>query len=309
MVQIDLNQMRGSAILIVGASGFLGRHLVRALSCLDAEVFAVSRSCNPVQGSESKAAWWQCDASDQEQVATVFRKAQPSIVYHLTSASRGGSDLALIDDGIRNDILATTNVLCEAVRSGVRRVVMTGSLEEPIGSIRDAIPSSPYSTAKWASCAYARMIWALHNLPVTILRPMMTYGPGQKDYKVIPYTIRTLLTGQTAKLTSGDRMLDWVYVDDVINAFLLAGVAPLADARTIDIGTGELIRLQEVLSLLGQLIGRPELLAFGDLPNRAMEHNQAANPKDAVEKLGWHPVTPLREGLLRTIDAYRSIMT
>jgi len=236
----------------------------------------------------------------------VFREVQPEIVFHLTSDSRGGRDLSLIPDSIRNDIVATTNVLAEAVRCNVKRFVMTGSLEEPTGSAADAVPSSPYAAAKWASCGYARMIAALHDLPVTVLRLMMTYGPGQKDNKVVPYTIRTILAGETAQLASGMRMLDWVYVDDVTDAFLRAGVAPSTGGRAIEIGTGRLVRLRDLLGLVGELLGRPDLLAFGAMPERPMEREAAADPTDAFQTLGWRAGTSLRDGLLQTIDAYRA---
>ena len=305
MEPIDLGRLRGRTLLVVGASGFLGRHLVRALGERDARVVGVSRSPPLSPPAPGNVLWRRCDASDPDQVADLFREVRPDVVYHLTSDSRGGRDLDLIRDSLRNDVVATANVLTEAVRCGVGRVVMTGSLEEPKGGAGDAVPSSPYASAKWASCVYARMFAVLYGLPVTVLRLMMTYGPGQKDYKVVPYTIRALLAGETARLAGGGRRLDWVYVDDVIEAFLRAGVAPVGGAGAIDIGTGQAVRLRDLLALVGELVGRPDLLAFGDVPDRAMEREEVADPRAAMETLGWRATTSLRHGLLRTIEACR----
>jgi UDP-glucose 4-epimerase len=303
MADIDLGALRGRSILIFGGSGFLGTHLRRALSEIGAYVVSVSRSCESTRiGLNSVQR--RCDASNQMQVDEVFQQTRPEIVYHLTSDSRGGQDPSLIPNSIQNDILATTNILTSALHFEVERVVMTGSLEEPVGTAREAVPNSPYAAAKWAACGYARMFRALYGLPVTILRPMMVYGPGQKDYKVIPYTIRMLLQGQMAQLASGTRMLDWVYIDDVTDAFLRAGIAPLSDSNSIDIGTGQSVELRALLSLIGDMLGKPNLLAFGAIADRKIEREDAADVQEAERKLGWRANTPLEVGLQRTIESF-----
>lgn len=304
MSNVDTTAFRGRAVLVVGASGFLGRHLVRSLAALGARVTAVSRNVAPATEPADLVVWRRCDASDPDAVHALFCDVRPELVYHLTSDSRGGQDLALLSGSVRNDVLATTAVLTEAVRWNVARVVMTGSLEEPEGSAREVVPASPYAAAKMVSGLYARMFAALYALPVTVLRLMMTYGPGQKDYKVVPYTICRLLAGQRAELGSGERMLDWVYVDDVTDAFVRAGVVTVAERGAIDIGTGTATRLRDVVTLIGSLVGRPELLAFGAAPDRRMEREAIADPRAAAHLLGWSARTALRDGLERTIAAY-----
>lgn len=307
MNRIDPTILRDRVVLVVGANGFLGRHLVRSLAGCGARVTAVSRSVEQMGVTPDPVDWRRCDASDPDQVSAAFREVRPELVYQLTSDSRGGRELALVSDSIRNDVLATTTVLTEAVRWNVARVVMTGSQEEPEGSVRDAVPASPYAAAKSISGLYARMFAALYDLPVTVLRLAMTYGPGQKDYKVIPYTIRCLLAERIAELGSGERMLDWVYVDDVTDAFVRAGVVATAGSCAIDIGTGRVTRLRDVLTMIGSLMGRPDLLAFGAAPDRKMEREIIADPRGAAAILGWSAQTALRDGLQRTIDSYAAI--
>lgn len=302
----ELDSLRDKRVLVVGASGFLGAHLVRGLASHGAEVTGVSRSGlwngAPVEGLQVRA----CDASDTAAVDALFEAVRPEIVYHLTSDSRGGPDISLVPDSIRNDVLATANVVCAAARAKASRVVITGSLEEPRGDATTVIPASPYAAGKWAACGYARMIAALSDLPLTTLRLMMTYGPGQKEFKVVPYTIRSLLAGEPAKLASGARRLDWIYVGDVTEAFLRAGVTTERDMTPIDIGTGQAISLRELLETVGDIIGRPDLLSFGDRADRPMEREEAAQIEAAQRRLGWRPTTSLREGLSRTIAAMRA---
>jgi UDP-glucose 4-epimerase len=308
MPLIDTSSLRGASILVVGGGGFIGRHLVRTLSHIDARIVAVSRNPNPSYLVGRNVTWRRCDAANQDEVAATFREVRPDLIYHLASETKtqGGRDVSLIPDSIRNDLVAATNVLSEAARSGKARVVITGSLEEPEGGARDAVPSSPYAAAKWASSGYARMMSVLYDLPVTVLRLMMIYGPGQSANKVIPYTIRSLLAEQQANLGSGGRMLEWVYVEDVVEAFLRAGIVAPTDPSSIDIGTGSPVRLRDLLSMVGDLVGRPDLLAFGQRADPVLEREAVADTHDAFVKLGWRARTSLSEGLLRTIDDLRA---
>jgi len=289
----------------MGATGFIGAHLAKALIAAGAEVCAASRSVNPSSPPISGATWTRCDASVPTQVADLFRLFKPEIVYHLTSDSHGGRELDLIPNSIRNDLTATVNVLTEAARIGGVRVVLAGSFEEPTGLSSEAVPSSPYAASKWASCGYARMISALHGLQVTILRLMMVYGPGQKDYKVIPYVIKQLHAGKAASLSSAERLLDWVYIDDVVEAFLYAGYKPWISSRSIDIGSGQLTRLRDALTTIGHLMKRPELLEFGAIGTRAMEREEASDNSKAELILGWRPSTSFEDGILKAIESYR----
>ena len=92
--------------------------------------------------------------------------------------------------------------------------------------------------AKWGQLAYARYFSALHELPMVHLRVSMVYGPGQLDLrKLVPYVTVSLLRGETPQLASGMREVDWVYVEDVVEAFLRAAVAPGADGQSLDIGS------------------------------------------------------------------------
>jgi nucleoside-diphosphate-sugar epimerase len=306
MTEIDVTKLQGEAVLVMGATGFLGSQLVQRLGRLGAHVVGASRGADPRRPAQPNVTWRQSDASDASHVAKMFKDVRPSIVYHLTSDSQGGRDLDLVASSVRNDFLATVNVLVEAANSGIKRLVMTGSCEEPTGEAGEAIPGSPYAAAKWASCGYARMISALHGLPVAVLRLMMAYGPGQKNYKVIPYTILSLLRGETAKLSSAKRAIDLVYVDDVVDALVRAAVAPRLDAQSIDIGSGRLVRLSDCLWLIGGLLQRPDLLDFGAIKDRAMEREYAASTSEAARWLSWRAHTDLNDGLRQTIEWYRA---
>lgn len=300
--RIDFQDLRGRRVMVIGASGFLGAHVARRLDGLGARVFALSRSVPELGGGITSH---RCDASDEGQVRAAFAEIRPDVVYHLTSDSRGGREVELIPDSLRNDVAATLNVLLEAHRQKTPRIVLTASMEEPMGDAGTAVPSSPYAAAKWVTAGYARMLAALHGLPVVVLRLMMTFGPGQKDYKVIPATIRALLRGEPMTLSSGVRPVDWVYVDDVTDAFVRAALVQGVGAESIDIGTGRLATVRDVATLVGEVTGRPDLLRFGALGDRQMEMVRAADTGPAERLLGWKATTDLRDGLAKTVEWYR----
>ena len=132
--------------------------------------------------------------------------------------------------------------------TGGRRVVLAGSYEEPAG---DDPPRSPYAAAKAGATAYARMFSSLYGLSTVVLRPSMIYGPGQRDeIKLVPYVTRCFLRDESPVLSSGGRPIDWVYVDDVADAFATAADTPGVDGEVVEIGSGELHTVAEIVAML-----------------------------------------------------------
>jgi UDP-glucose 4-epimerase len=205
-----------------------------------------------------------------------------------------------------NDLRTTVNTLVAARGIGGPRVILTRSLDEPLPECPAAAPSSPYAAAKAASGLYGRLFQQLYSVPVVMLRPFMTYGPGQKDFKIVPYTIRTMLKGESPALSSGARQMDWVYVDDVIEAFIAAATVPDAVGAEIDLGSGSMTSIREVVEEIRALMPGAPAPTFGGVPDRANEQIRRADIKTAEERLGWTAKTSLRDGLRQTIDAFRA---
>jgi len=292
----------GQTVLVVGGNGFLGRHLVVRLIQAGANVHVISRSLPSDNGN---VRWWTGNVAEFPCVRDLMFQVKPDVVYQLASASMGGQDPELVLATFENDLRTTVNVLLAARDSGCGRVIITRSLDEPNSNGSAQIPYSPYAAAKAASGLYGRMFHHLYRVPVVMLRPFMTYGPGQKDHKVIPYTIQSMLKGETPAIGSGNRRVDWIYVDDVITGFLAAGSRPEAVGMEIDLGSGTLVTVGEVVEQIGELIPKAPPPRFLSVPDRICEPTRLADLKAAKETLDWHPVTSLREGLSRTIEWYR----
>jgi nucleoside-diphosphate-sugar epimerase len=185
--------------------------------------------------------------------------------------------------------------------------VLTGSLTEPANESLEPIPQSPYAAAKWAGVAYGRMFRALYGTPVVIMRPFMTYGPGQAPEKLVPSVTAALLKGDPPKLTSGRWKADWVYISDVIEGLLLAATVPGIEGMTFDLGSGTLTSVRRVVDLLVQAVGNEKIKPlFGAIPDRPGEREIAANTAFSASKLGWRATTSLEAGLYQTVEWHRA---
>src|SRR5262245_19970534 len=236
-------------ILVTGASGFIGTHLCHYLHKNGAQVHAVSRTRH--DDKTNGLHWWQADLAEISIVRDLFIAIQPEIIFHLASHVAGARESNMILPTFRSNLMSTVNLLTVASEIGCHRIVLTGSMEEPGVKNPESIPCSPYAAAKWASRAYARMFHALYQLPVVILRVFMVYGPGQQDLrKLIPYVILSLLQRESPKLSSGQRQIDWIYVEDVVAAFLAAAQAANIEGSTIDVGSGTLVSIKTIVEQL-----------------------------------------------------------
>ncbi len=134
----------------------------------------------------------------------------------------------------------------------------------------------------------------------------MVYGPGQREaYKLIPYVTLSLLKGEVPKLSNGERVIDWIYVDDLVEGIHAAAVARNIEGATLDLGSGKQVSVHDVVGMLVDIINPAIQPAFGVVPERAMEQTRIAKVEDSYRRLGWRAHTSLREGLIRTTTWYR----
>ncbi|MDI3464284.1 MAG: UDP-glucose 4-epimerase [Nitrospira sp.] len=295
---------RGDRVLVTGASGFLGSHLCQRLIQCGLEVHAVSRT---LEGAPSEnPRWWRVDLEDYTVTKNLFENVKPHAVFHLSGQATADPDIRHVLSTFRSQLLTTVHVLTNASEIGCRRIILTGSLTEPQAGQVDSPPSSPYAASKWASNAFGRMFQSLYQTPVVIVRPYMVYGPNQNQKKVIPYSIQSFMRGDQPKLTSGKWRADWIYVDDVIDGFIAAMLAPEIEGLTIDLGTGQLVSVEAMIRQIIEIMGVPIKPQFGMLSGRPCEEVRIADVEHARRVLGWQPKISVYEGLKRTIEWYRS---
>jgi UDP-glucose 4-epimerase len=297
------NRLSGERILVTGASGFIGSHLCRRLCKAGAEVHAISRTKHSKNANGLR--WWQGDLAELKTVQKLLATIKPDLIFHLASLVAGARDMDLVMPMLRSNFLSTLNLLTVAAGLGCRRFILTGSQDEPEIGDPEAVPCSPYAAAKWASSAYGRMFHTLYQLPVVMLRVFMVYGPAQQDLrKLIPYVTLSLLRGEAPKLSSGQRQVDWIYVEDVVEGLLAAAQAVGVEGKMIDIGSGTLVSVRNVVEQLVHLINSQIEPLFGAIADRPLEQVRIADLIESHTLIGWQPTIPLGEGLRRTVEWY-----
>jgi nucleoside-diphosphate-sugar epimerase len=300
----ELKRFAGVSVLVTGASGFIGSHLCLQLLREGAWVHAVSRGRHG--SNHERLRWWQADLGQAGAVRQLWQAVRPEIVFHLASHVAGARELGKVLPTFYDNLASTVHLLTVATETGCRRIVISSSSEEPQQFDGASIPCSPYAAAKWSGSAYGRMFHALFHTPVVMPRVFMTYGPDQKDtQKLVPYVVRSLLQNEAPKIGNGTRLVDWIFVDDVVEGLLRAATVEGIEGASFDMGSGTLISIRHVVE---QIVGvmesevRPQ---FGAVPDRPLEQERAADTAFLNDRLGWTPQTPLRRGLEATVAWYR----
>jgi len=257
---------------------------------------------------DTSVRWWQADLIDAQEADALVSQVRPDVIHHLAGLNVASKDLDVVVPVLRHNLVLTVNVLVASVRANCGLVVLAGSLEEPEPDEPYPVPTSSYAAAKQAAGAYARLLAAVHGLRVVDLRVFMVYGPGQRPPKVVPTVVTQLLRRESPQLTSGSRPFDWVYVEDVAEAFVEAGRRPDLAGVTIDVGTGDLVTVRALVEQIAEVMETNVVPTFGAIPDRPLDERvRKADVARTRELLGWSAQTPLEAGLEATIAWYRRV--
>lgn len=293
--------LRDRSILVTGASGYLGSAVAARLVVLGARVIGFSRTRPPVEFDH----WEPVDLRDRTRVDAAFRRWKPELVFHVAGATDARRVVDNVVPSFDANAYATVLVLEACKRYGCERFVYCASMEAPEPPYADT-PASPYGASKWVGAIYTSLFYKVFQLPTVILRTYFVYGPGwQASDKLVPYVVQTYLRRGRPRLSSPRREMDWVFIDDVVDAFLGAACHSSAVGCQMDIGTGRLTSIGKFVKLVRSEFDRSLPPLFEASPSRAEEVSAAANTELAMAKIGWAAVTPLEEGVRRTVNWYR----
>lgn len=301
-------------VLVTGANGFIGRHLVPRLAALGVgKIVCTSRA--PVREAMPPVAWVTADLRERGAFDALLGGHRFTRVIHLATHASGAQSVAAFRAAVDSCVTATGDLLIAALEHCPKaRIVMPGSLEASDPLCGPAEFGSPYAAAKAAAHILASAAHRLHRLPVVTARIGFVYGPDDPNGKrLVPYTIDTLLDGGRALLSQGLRIEDWIYIDDVADGLIAAAFAdppgsqplhPPAPVDTLDIGSGHPTCARDIALKLRELIGAGEL-GFGEHPDRPGPPGFIADIETTASLTGWQPRVPLDEGLRRTVDWHR----
>jgi UDP-glucose 4-epimerase len=290
-------------VVVFGASGFLGTALCNHLVRGGAEVHGVSRTA---QSKRDDVHWWQADVTRIDDATRVMTAVRPEIVFNFAGVSDGRTDLDRVLPLFTGNAQSSVVLLCAAAAAGCRRFIQCASLQEPRFGPTGSPPTSAYAISKWVQSAYVDLFYRHYQLPTVVLRLGIVYGPGEESaQRLVPHVITQLLRGEAPRLSSGAQLVDWIYLEDAVAAFVAAMDAAGAIGQTLNLGWGEPISVRAMAELIARTIDSGVNPVFGAVPDRPVVPTQPAEPSIALAALGWRARTPLEEGLRTTIEWYR----
>ncbi len=305
----------GQAVLVTGAGGFIGSHLVDRLAHDGAEVRAFlhynSRGDVGALGWESDLDGIDLRFGDLRDEAAVEAAARGcDAVLHLGALIAIPYSYLAPRDVVETNMLGTLNVLSAARRVGARQVVCMSTSEvygTPEGEAiteRDRLNAqSPYAASKIGADQLALSFHRSYGMPVGVVRPFNTYGPRQSARAVIPTILSQGLAGRPLELGSLHPVRDFLFVEDTVEGVLAFAAWDGAPGSLLHLGTGHGVTVGEVVEAAGQILGR-ELEVHLDeqrvRPDASEVQRLVCDASQARDRLGWEARVKLREGLERT---------
>jgi UDP-glucose 4-epimerase len=302
--------LAGRRIAVVGGTGFIGSHLVERLVAEGAEVLALART--PARLMHLASVNTDCavaiaDVCDPEPLRRMFRRWRPDVVFHLAAHPDASESFEHVVDCVRINGLGLVNVLQAAALSGAEVFVYGGSAKDygnaavPYRASQVPNPVCSYAMVKAAGWQLCQLATSFTDLHVVALRPTLVYGPRQ-NRNIITYVHDCVTAGRPVRLMGGSQTRDPLYIDDAVNAFVLAAAEPRAWGHAIPIGGGQELSVSSLCeAVMGALGANARVVADAEQSRLTEIWRSSSDNADAHRLLGWEPRVTLSEGLACTI--------
>jgi len=322
-------------VLLTGITGFIGSHLARELVRRDFSVYGVvrqvvGRDLRPIKDLLDDVTLISADITDFITIFDVLRKVDPKFIIHLAAYSAVRFCYERPFDYMRVNLDGTMNI-AESIKRlpnyENKRLIFASTAgvygyhqitEKKIREDTPLCPTSPYAVSKAAADMYLRMLANLYGMNVVILRPSNTYGRKHKLGFMVEYLITKMLSDETVYVGAPESVQDYMYIDDHVNAYLLAMKTGKA-GHAYNISTGKGITNRCLAIKIAEMIKYDQnKIIWGSYPpgypfrprSRKRKSAKRFIPLDttkAYDDLGWKPKFKLEDGLKITINYFTSL--
>lgn len=308
---MDVESLRDSTVLVTGANGFIGTHLVSKLTLYGANVIAVGR----VGGDGIHGA----DVSDLSSVAKCFELSQKlydkpvQYIFHLAGQKSSGISRKFPFETLGENFQSTLNILETArTKADIKKIVLVSSLSvyssqhesgqrllnelDPLGA--DSVYSATKIITEIAGLSY----WEDFGVDVTIARLANVYGPGQSELAVIPFLISKMAYSNDISMGNTESIRDFIFVEDVVDCLITMAISDKTTGIAFNVGTGEGTSINSVVQELSNILNYTGNICLDPVKLREKESQfVVANVERVKEVTGWFPRINLREGLLKML--------
>jgi UDP-glucose 4-epimerase len=301
----------GTSILVTGAAGFIGANLTRRLLDVGAHVHALVRPGTDMRRLAdvmSAVTIHRADVSDRAALCVAVRRAAPDVIFHLAAhgAARHDADAPQLFSA---NVLGTLHLLEAAASVSYRRLVHVGGSSEygprllPLRETDRLEPVTSYGASKAAATLAVQQYARTYERPIAILRPFSVYGPWESPSRLIPTATFAALDGRELPITPPGYRRDFVYVDDVVDACLLAGTLDVPRGEIVNVGTGWQWSNDEVVRIIERVSGCVIQTRPGEYPPRLSDTTHwVADTTKAEQVLGWKASRSLESGLQDSVS-------
>lgn len=298
-------------VVMTGASGFVGANIARRLLRDGYEVHLLLRPDHRswrIRDIEAHVSVHQAELSDLDALKAVMIRVRPDFVFHLAAfgAYSQQQDFSTI---ATTNIIGTANLLHASLESDFEAFIHAGSSSE-YGYQKAAtteeqlpVPNSSYSWAKLSATLLCGLTARLHARRIHTLRLYSVYGPWEEPTRLVPTLISRGLQGMLPPLVNPDTARDFIYVEDVENAFLaVANQSGLQNDAVYNVCSGQETRLRDIVELTRQLLHIEREPDWGSMEQREWDTNYwLGDPSKLMSQTAWKPQTGLEEGFEKTI--------
>lgn len=311
--------LKNKTVLVTGAGGFIGSHLVNRLLDDGAKVRALLRyTTRPDLGNleflpadkKARIEVMRGDLRDPEAIRRAVNGCE--VVLHLGALIAIPYSYVNPREVFDVNVTGTLNVLAAARDAKVSRVVHTSTSEvfgtaryTPIDEAHPMQGQSPYSASKIGADRLVESFFRSFDIPAVTLRPFNTFGPRQSARAIIPTIISQALTQKELRLGSLTPTRDFTYVTDTVDGFIRAATAEGVVGQELNLGTGTAVSIGELVELVFKLIGKKLPIVTEEArirPAKSEVLTLLANNAKSKAAMGWEPRVNLEQGLGHTID-------
>ena len=295
--------------LITGASGFIGSVLLRRLIEQKQEVHLILRKESRtwrIDDLLDKVTIHISDLSNLNELNEIIQKVKPDIIYHLATNGAYSSQQDA-NQIINTNILGTWNLLQACNSINYKLFVNTGSSSE-YGFKKFAMretdivePASYYAVTKCAQTLLCSHIAKQENKPIVTIRPFSVYGPYEEPKRFVSTLMKTLMFNEEMNLVDPNIARDYIYIDDMVDAYLKIDELKNNSGEYFNIGTGTQSTIKETVNIAKKVTGKTAKFKWGKMENRNWDtNNWVADISKARQLLNWTPKITLEKGIMLT---------